>query len=39
MNARLDICLLLILTLLIVGCGQKGKLYRPAEPEQTRVAA
>ena len=26
-------------TLLLVGCGQKGPLFLPAEPEQAPVAA
>lgn len=31
---RLSICLLLLAALASAGCGQKGKLYRPGEPDE-----
>ena len=38
---RLLVCLALLSALpaLTVGCGQKGKLYRPGEPEQAPEAS
>jgi predicted small lipoprotein YifL len=39
MNASRQIAVLLLFCLLLAGCGQKGRLYLPDEPQPAAPAA